>query len=241
MIDWLLRGGRADPQVEVAGRILPVVLRRTAQAKRMTMRLAPDGSEVRITLPTWGRTAEALDFAQRRAGWLAGQLAAVPERTVLGHGSALAYLGEARTVHHDPAAPRRVRVSEQHFHVGGPAESLAPRLTRWLQGEAKRLLAEDLAHYCAVAGQPVPRLMLSSARRRWGSCAHDGTIRINWRLIMAPPEVLDYVAAHEVAHLAQMNHSPAFWAEVARLFPGHLEARRWLKTHGATLHGYRFA
>lgn len=237
MIDWLLRTGRADPQVEVAGRVLPVVLRRTAQAKRMTMRLAPDGSEVRITLPTWGRTAEALDFAQRRAGWLAGQLAAVPEQTVLGHGSALAYLGEARTIHHDPAAPRRVRVSEDHFHVGGPVESLAPRLTRWLQGEAKRLLAEDLAHYCAVAAQPVPRLMLSSARRRWGSCAHDGTIRINWRLIMAPCFVRRSVVAHEVAHLVHFDHSPDFHAFLDEIFEGDIRAaNRWLKREGRQLH-----
>ncbi|MFN3517294.1 MAG: M48 family metallopeptidase [Novosphingobium sp.] len=237
MIDRLLRGGRADLQVEVAGRILPVVLRRTARAKQMTMRLAPDGSAVRITLPTWGRTAEALDFARRRAGWLAGQLAAVPERTVLGHGSALAYLGKVRTIHHDPAALRRVRLCEQHFHVGGPAESLGPRLTRWLQDEAKRLLAEDLAHYCAVAGQPVPRLMLSSARRRWGSCALDGTIRINWRLIMAPCFVRRSVVAHEVTHLVHFNHSPAFHALLDRIYEGDIRAAdRWLQREGRQLY-----
>lgn len=238
MIDWLRRGREADPQVEVAGRVLPVVLRRTAQAKRMTMRLAPDGSEVRITLPPWGRTAEALDFAQQRAGWLAGQLAAVPAAVALGHGSALPYLGIARIIHHDPAAPRRVRVDEDRLHVGGPGESLAPRLSRWLHGEARRLMAEDLVHYCAVADQPVRRLMLSSARRRWGSCAHDGTIRINWRLIMAPAFVRRSVVAHEVAHLVHFDHSPAFHAFLDAIYEDDIRAaNRWLKREGRQLHG----
>ncbi len=237
MIDWLLKGGRSDPQVEVAGRLIPVVLRRSAQAKRMTMRLAPDGSEVRITLPSWGRSAEALDFARLRAGWLAGQLAAVPERVELGHGSVLPYLGQHRSVVHDPAAPRRVRVEDDALHIGGPAESLSRRLSRWLEGEALRLLSDDLAHYCAVAEQPVPKLGLSRARRRWGSCAHDGTIRINWRLVMAPGFVRRSVVAHEVAHLVHFDHSPEFHAFLDRIFEHDIRAaNRWLKREGRQLY-----
>ncbi|MFM5923464.1 MAG: M48 family metallopeptidase [Novosphingobium sp.] len=237
MIDWLLGGSRNDPQVEVAGRLIPVVLRRTAQARRMTMRLAPDGSEVRITLPSWGRSAEALDFARKRSGWLAAQLAAVPEASVLGPGTVLSYRGFDLTLTHDPKAPRRVRIGESALHIGGPAESLAPRLRRWLQGEAKRLLEEDLAHYCLRAGKPVPRLMLSNARRRWGSCAHDGTIRINWRLIMAPDFVRRSVVAHEVAHLVHFDHSPEFHALLESLFgPEIRAANRWLKREGRQLH-----
>ncbi len=237
MIDWLLKKERGDPQVEVAGRLLPIVLRRTSQARRMTMRLAPDGSEVRITLPRWGRSAEALDFARKRAGWLAGQLAAVPERVEIGHGAALPYLGDPHVIAHDPAAPRRVRARDGMLYVGGPTESLTPRLSRWLEGEARRLLAEDLAHYCAVAGQAVPRLMLSRARRRWGSCAHDGTIRINWRLVMAPAHVRRSVVAHEVAHLVHFDHSPDFHALLARIYEGDIRAaNRWLKREGRQLY-----
>lgn len=237
MIEWLFKGKADDPQVEVAGRMLPVVLRRTAQAKRMTMRLSPDGSEVRITLPPWGRSAEALEFAQKRARWLAGQLAAVPEAAQLGHGSALPYLGQLHTITHDPLAPRRVRADEGTLHVGGPTESLTPRLSRWLQGEARRLLNEDLAHYCAVAERPAPRLMLSSARRRWGSCAHDGTIRINWRLVMAPSFVRRSVVAHEVAHLVHFDHSPAFHALLGEIYEHDIRAaNRWLKREGRQLY-----
>ncbi len=237
MIDWLLKSGRNDPQVEVAGRLIPVVLRRTAQAKRMTMRLSPDGSEVRITLPRWGRSAEALEFARLRSGWLAAQLAGVPEPVSMGDGSNLPYLGELCSVIHDPASSRRVRVEDGKLYVGGPTESLTPRLSRWLQGEARRLLSDDLAHYCEVAAQPSPRLMLSSARRRWGSCAHDGTIRINWRLVMAPNFVRRSVVAHEVAHLVHFDHSPAFHAMLGSIYEHDIRAaNRWLKREGRSLY-----
>lgn len=237
MIDWLRKGSREAPQVEVAGRLLPVVLRRTAQARRMTMRLAPDGSEVRITLPRWGHSTEALEFARKRSGWLAGQLAAVPQSLELSHGSPLSFLGEACTIQHDPAASRRVRLDGDCIHVGGPAESLTTRLVRWLEGEARTLMTDDLAHYCAIAGKPVPALSLSRARRRWGSCAHDGTIRINWRLVMAPEFVRRSVVAHEVAHLAHFDHSPAFHAFLEEIFEHDIRAaNRWLKREGRQLY-----
>ena len=238
MIDWLLQREPAQPQVEVAGRVLPVVLRRSAQARRMTMRLAPDGSAVRITLPQWGGTAEALEFARNRAGWIAGQLAAVPAAAAaLGDGAELAFCGEPLTIRHNPAAPRRVKLEPGELLVGGPAEALAARLKRWLEGEARRLLAADLAHYCAQAGQHAPRLMLSNAQRRWGSCAHGGTIRINWRLVMAPADVRRSVVAHEVAHLVHFDHSPAFHALLDGLFDADLRsANRWLKRSGRGLY-----
>jgi hypothetical protein len=108
----------------------------------------------------------------------------------------------------DSAYPRRPVVDDGQLLVGGPREQLVGRVQRWLAGEALRLCGEDLAHYCARAGVPVPALGLSSARRRWGSCAADGSIRINWRLIMAPDAVRRSVVAHEVAHLVHFDHSP---------------------------------
>jgi hypothetical protein len=237
MIDWLLGKDKAEPQVEVAGRVLPVVLRRNAQARRMTMRLAPDGSEVRITLPRWGRSAEALEFANKRKGWIAGQLAAVPEPVCFGATSTLPYRGDALPIRHDPAASRRVKLIEGEVHLGGPAESLAPRLRRWLEGEARVLLEQDLAFYCARADRPLQRLMLSNAQRRWGSCARDGTIRVNWRLVMAPDMVRRSVVAHEVAHLVHFDHSPQFHAMLDDLYEHDIRAaNRWLKRHGRQLY-----
>ena len=114
---------------------------------------------------------------------------------------------------------------------------MARRLQRWLEGEAKRLLAEDLAEYCTRAARAQPALALSRAQRRWGSCAHDGTIRINWRLVMAPDLVRRSVVAHEVAHLAHFDHSTAFHRELSRLFEGEVSAANsWLRRHGRGLY-----
>lgn len=237
MIDWLLRDKDQPLQLDLGGRLLPLALRRTPTARRMTMRLAPDGSEVRITLPRWGRSAEALQFARSKADWLIAQLDALSQTAALGHGASLAYLGEPLTLRHDPAAARRVTLGEGELRVGGPAESLTPRLTRWMQGEARRLLAQDLSCYCLRADVPVPRLMLSSAQRRWGSCARDGTIRLNWRLVMAPPPVRRSVVAHEVTHLVHFDHSPRFHALLERIYEGDIRAaNRWLKREGRGLY-----
>ncbi len=239
MIDWLLRAPDDLPKVEVAGRFLPVVLRRLPQARRMTMRLAPDGSEVRVSLPRWGRSAEALGFVRSRADWLEQQLATLRPVQTPQLGGTLPWCGAQLTIRHDPLAPRRPAIEGEALVVGGPAEGLQGRLSRWLEGEAKRLLADDLAHYCRMIDRVVPKLALSRAQRRWGSCARDGTIRINWRLIMAPPAVRRSVVAHEVAHLVHFDHSPAFHAQLAELFEGDLaEVNRWLKREGRGLYSW---
>ncbi len=237
MLDWLRRAPTDLPSVAVGERLLPLVIRRTASARRMTMRLAPDGSEVRVTLPRWGRSAEALAFAQAKADWLADQLARLAPPVRLGHGASLPYLGLPHVLDHDPARPRRVMLGEGTLRIGGPEAGLDARLRRWLEGEARRLLADDLADYCLRAAQPQQRLLLSRAQRRWGSCAHDGTIRINWRLVMAPPAVRRSVVAHEVAHLTHFDHSPRFHAHLDSLFEGDIQAaNRWLKREGRTLY-----
>jgi predicted metal-dependent hydrolase len=237
MIDWLLKDRDQPLQVEIGGRLVPLALRRTASARRMTMRLAPDGSEVRITLPRWGRSAEALQFARSKESWLAAQLDALPSDSMIGDGGSLPFLGEMLTLRHDPAQPRRVVLGEGEIRLGGPGESLVPRLSRWMQGEARRIMAEDLSYYCLRASLPVPRLMLSGAQRRWGSCARDGTIRLNWRLVMAPAHVRRSVVAHEVAHLVQFDHSPRFHAVLEQIYEGDIRAaNRWLKREGRGLY-----
>lgn len=237
MLDWLRRDPRATPVVEVDGRALPIVVRRLANARRMTMRLAPDGSEVRITIPTWGRTAEALAFAHARQPWLLRQIAALPAPVAVGAGATLRYRGETLVIRHDPAAKRRPMLQDGALLIGGQETSLPSRLRRWLESEARELFAKDLDHYCARVGREAPRLALSNARRRWGSCAADGAIRINWRLVMAPDFVRRSVVAHEVAHLIHFDHSPAFHACLADLFEQDVApANAWLKREGRGLY-----
>lgn len=237
MLDWLRRPARETPVLALGDRELPIVIRRLAQARRMTLRLAPDGSEVRISIPRWGRTAEALAFADARRDWLRGQLDRLPASTPPAPGGLLPYRGDALRVEHMPSAPRRPVVQDGAIRLGGPVAGLHRRLRRWLETEARALLEADLACFCARAERPLPALALSNARRRWGSCAGDGMIRINWRLIMAPDFVRRSVVAHEVAHLVHFDHSARFHAFLAEIYDGDIKAAdRWLKQQGRTLY-----
>ncbi len=237
MLDWLRRAPAEPHRIVVGERTLPVEIRRLAHARRLTLRLAPDGSAVRVTMPQWAPTREALVFARARAEWLERQLAALPARQPLAPGATLPFRGVPHTIAHDPAAPRRVRRDGAALRLGGPAEALEPRLRRWLEGEARALFTADLAEYAARAGVPVPPLALSNARRRWGSCSAKGMVRLNWRLAMAPDAVRRSVVAHEVAHLVHFDHSPRFHALLGDLFEGDLDAaNRWLRRNGRALY-----
>jgi predicted metal-dependent hydrolase len=241
MADWLdrLRGRRDDPPpvVSLGGREVPVVIRRLERARRMTLRLAPDGGEVRLSVPRWARSADAIAFVRGQQGWLEAQASALPARLAPGPGASLPFRGEPHAILHNAAGPRKVVIDGRTIRIGGPEISLAPRLRRWLEGQARETLRGDLAHYCALAGRAAPALALSNAQRRWGSCAASGAIRINWRLIMAPEAVRRSVVAHEVAHLVHFDHSPRFHALLAELFEGDIgAANRWLRAHGRSLY-----
>jgi predicted metal-dependent hydrolase len=236
MIDWLRREPD-NPVVEVEGRILPIELTRNNRARRLTLRLAPDGSAVRITLPHWCRSAEAIAFAQARRAWLGEQLAKVPPPRDPAQDGRLLYRGEDIAVDWNAGAPRRPRFNDGRLELGGPRDTLAKRLQRWLEGEALRLFAEDAAIYCERAGLEAAGVKLTRARRRWGSCSSEGVLRLNWRLVQAPDPVRRSVVAHEVAHLVHFDHSPAFHALLDRLFEDDVEdANRWLSKHGRTLY-----
>ena len=237
MIDWLRRTS-ADLAIRIGERELPLAIRRHARAKRLTMRLAPDGSEVRVTLPRWGRTEDALVFARARQDWLAQQLASVPQAQAPRPGGVVRYRGEELAIDWHPAHPRKPLLGKGAVRIGGPGETLAPRLQRWLEGEAQRLLEADLAFYSKRAGHIAPPLKLSRAQRRWGSCSDRRAIRINWRLVQAPDAVRRSVVAHEVAHLTHFDHSPAFHALLAAVFDGDVKhADAWLRAHGRSLYG----
>ncbi len=237
MIDWL-RQEREPPHVVLDGISVPIVLRRNARTRRMTLRLAPDGSEVRVTLPNWGRTADAVEFARSRREWLEAQLARIPEGAPPVAGGEILFRGQPLRIVWSPDLPRTPHITEdQTIEVGGTEASLAGRLHRWLEHQALHLMTDDLAFYCARADITPPVLRLSRAQRRWGSCAGDGTIRLNWRLIQAPDAVRRSVVAHEVAHLVHFDHSPAFHTLLERLFECNLDAANaWLKREGRGLY-----
>lgn len=236
MLDWLKRN-QDQPEIEVGGESLPIVLRRHPTAKRLTMRLSPDGREVRITLPRWGNADEAIAFARGRTKWLADQRAKVPHRAVITPDSMIAYRGTQKRLDWDTSAPRRPAIFGDAIRVGGPQNGIETRLRRWLESEALALFEFEAGYYCEKAKlEPVP-VGLSRAQRRWGSCSEKNRIRINWRLIQAPDFVRRSVIAHEVTHLVHFDHSPAFHALLNELYENDIgEADAWLKHNGRGLY-----
>jgi predicted metal-dependent hydrolase len=241
MIDWLKRAP-IDPEIELGGRLVPIVLRRHNTAKRLTLRLAPDGSEVRITLPSWARGAEAIAFAHARRDWLAEQHAKVPSREAPGPKASVSYRGRPLTIEWDETLSRRPAIQERRLRVGGPVEGLEGRLKRWFETEALDLFESDVADYTSAASLDIVPVAISRAQRRWGSCSDGGKsgrprIRINWRLIQAPDFVRRSVVAHEVAHLVHFDHSPAFHALLGEIYEGDIgRADLWLKVNGRSLY-----
>lgn len=236
----LFRSADPDPQgielPELPG--VGIVLRRSAQARRFSLRVSRLDGRVLLTLPARAPLAEALHFARAQSEWLARTLAAMPLPERPRFGGTLPVEGATLII--EAGAVRSPRVEGGRLIVPAGEERLGLRLETWLKHCARIRLQAASEHYAGALGRPFRRITLRDTRSRWGSCAADGSLSYNWRLIMAPPGVLDYVAAHEVAHLAEMNHSPAFWAVVERLRPEFTPERAWLKRQGGALHAIRF-
>lgn len=217
-----------------------VHLKRVARARRFSLRVSRLDGKVTLSVPLRAREGEALAFLRGQEGWLRDTLRAMPESTVQGVGIGSVVPVEGRDLLIAPGTGRGLRVEGDQLLVPGDPASAGARVAAWLKVLARDRLARASTHYAGLLGRPYSRLTLRDTRSRWGSCAPDGALMYSWRLIMAPPSVLDYVAAHEVAHLVELNHSPAFWAVVSRLYPGWKHERDWLHTHGQTLHRLRF-
>jgi len=236
MTGWLNRFDKV-PTIDVRGRTVPIAVKRHSRAKRLTMRVASDGSEIRVTMPRWGQSADAVDFARTRLSWIERQLDQAAPAAAPTAGHSITFRGSAVTIAWDKKLPRTPQLDNSALKIGGPEDSLAARIERWLRKEALATMTLDLTHYCAAAGVETPNLGLSRAQRRWGSCSTSGTVRMNWRLIMAPDDVRRSVVAHETAHLVHFDHSREFHALLDKLFEGDLPAaNQWLKDHGRSLY-----
>ncbi|HMO08058.1 MAG TPA: M48 family metallopeptidase [Paracoccaceae bacterium] len=231
---------RAGPALHLAG--LPgveVALRRSARARRMTLRVGRADGQVVLTLPRAVRAAEAEAFLAAQEGWLRRTLAGLPVRRLVGAGTLLPVEGR----HLELVAPGGrggVRVEGATLVVPGAPEASGARAAAFLRALARDRLALACDRHSGALGRPYTALALRDTRSRWGSCSAQGRLMFSWRLAMAPPAVLDYVAAHEVAHLDRMDHSPAFWRVVDRLCPGWQAQRAWLRSEGAALQALRF-
>lgn len=215
-----------------------VVMRRSARARRMTLRVPRDGGDAVLTLPGDVPDSAGRAFVDTRAEWLRQATARVPARRLVEAGAAVPV--EGRLAQLVPAAIRAPRLANGTLMVPR-SRAAGPAVAVFLKHLARDRLAVACDRHAASLGRGFSTIVLRDTRSRWGSCTADGRLMFSWRLAMAPPEVLDYVAAHEVAHLAHMDHSARFWAVVERLMPDYRMRRDWLRRHGADLMLWRFA
>lgn len=215
-----------------------VTIRHSANARRLTLRLNRFNSEATLTVPARTRQSLISEFLDRQEGWLRAQIEKTPQRVRPIFGDEIPVEGEMLTLIEGVRRPVRRRPGI--LVVPGNPDTVGPTLRAYLKNLARERLAEATGRHADVLGKLVCRLTLRDTRSRWGSCTEAGNLMFSWRLVMAPPEVLDYVAAHEVGHLVHMDHSPAFWSVVSDLFGDFTEPRRWLRREGADLHRFDF-
>ena len=225
---------RTPSPLLVDGRSIPVELRRSTRARRMTLRADAVHGCVRLTLPPRGSTREALAFLSAHENWLRVRIARWPAATPFTPGTQIPFDGGTLTI--EPGPGRGVTRDGDRLVVGGAADALPGRVGRWLKAAALADLTARTHALAAAHGLGVAAVSIRDPAARWGSCSSSGRIAYSWRLILAPPAVRASVVAHEVAHLVHHNHGTEFWA-CAKAFGGDpTPHRRWLASHGAALH-----
>ena len=223
--------------------VYPVRLRRHRQARRYTLRVQAASREVVLTMPPRGNLGDAKAFAQKNGAWIAARLRRLPQAAPFAPGATLPLRGEPHRIEHRPSARGTVwaEAGEDGAHmlcVAGDRAHLARRVGDYLKRAAKHDLQASCRRYAADLGVTVKRVSVRDQTSRWGSCSNTGALSFSWRLVLAPAFVLDYLAAHEVCHLVELNHSPRFWRLVERLYPELERAKVWLDVHGTDLHRY---
>jgi predicted metal-dependent hydrolase len=228
-------------EVHHLGQVYPIVIRRTPQARRYTLRVKAATREAVLTMPARGSMATAKDFAARHGGWLAARFQKLPEMIDFTVGAEVPLRGVLHRIEHRPGSRGGAWVDGAGdgaavIAVSGDPQFMARRVRDFLKREARKDIEEAARRHAIALGVTIRRISIKDTTSRWGSCASDGSLSFSWRMILAPPFVLDYLAAHEVAHRVEMNHSSRYWRTVASIYPGYEKAEVWLKRHGSDLH-----
>ena len=228
-----MRSGTSE-LVALPGGTARVEWRRSARARRVSLRIDPRGGAVVVTLPPRAARTAGVALLMNHADWVSARLAALPGPVPFADGAMVPLHGADHLIRHVPGL-RGVGIDAGEVRVGGEAEFLARRVADFFRAEARHRFGDLVRRKAAVAGVVPRRVAVKDTKSRWGSCAANRDLGFSWRLVMAPPHVQDYVAAHEVAHLRHMNHGPRFWALVAVLTPHSEPAMAWLRLHGPRL------
>jgi predicted metal-dependent hydrolase len=224
------------------GETYRVALKRLASSRRFTLRVRAASRDVLLTMPSRSTVKSAREFAERHAAWIGARLARLPIPVAFVPGAVTPLRGVDHTIAHRPNERGVVWIEKGALGpllcVAGEKPHIARRVGDFLKREARKDLEAAVARHAYRLGVAPRKIALRDTSSRWGSCSSTGGLNFSWRLILAPPFVLDYLAAHEVAHIVHMNHSPMFWKLTHRLFPETERAEAWLRAHGASLHRF---
>lgn len=219
---------------------VPARLSVNPRARRLSIRIDARAGEAVLVAPSERRLRDVVAFARTKAGWMQERLAARPQGTPLAPGAVVDLFGRpTRLVATGGAGAARLTEDQDGPVIlsGGEGEAFARRVENLFKRVARETLQTRTDHHLRTLGQRPVRMSIADPKSRWGSCSpHNRSIRYSWRVIMAPPAVIDYLAAHEVAHLVHADHSPAYWSVVERLVGDHRPYRKWLREHGPALH-----
>jgi hypothetical protein len=227
---------RARQVMTLKDRRVLVVYQSDRRARRIILRF--DHGRIVVVLPKRVSVAEGRRFALLNRGWIRDRLDLLPKPIPFRPGARIPYLGIMHRIRHRPGAEAGVWREGEEIIVTGPAEQLAWRLEDWLKREARREIERRAYAKAELLGKRINGITIRDGRSRWGSCSPKGRLSFSWRLIMAPRTVVDYVVAHEVAHLRELNHGPRFWRLTAELTRYVDSSRRWINDHGISLHRY---
>ena len=218
-----------------------VAVKRLASARRYTLRVRSAKRDVVLSMPARGSLATAKAFVLKHAGWIAARLERLEEDVSITDGAFIPFQDVPHRIEHRPGTRGTVKLEAGDppiLAVSGEAAHLPRRLVDWLKKQALKELQAAVTRHCATLGVKHGPVSIKDTTSRWGSCSSTGALAFSWRLVLAPPFILDYLAAHEVAHLKEMNHSLRFWRVCHQLCPRTVEAKAWLKANGAGLHRY---
>lgn len=220
------------------GSEVPLAVRRSKRARNILLHVGTLDGSVELVLPQRVPLAEGLSFARSKGKWVQRRLSEVLGPIPFADGQEVPFLGEPHVIRHLPSPRGTVRRCGTELIAEGYHEHVARRVRDWLCAEARREITRRAGTKARMLGRPHGRITIRDQRTRWGSCTHEGNLSFSWRLVMAPEPVLDYVVAHEVAHLQELNHGRGFWALVDRLCDHPDRSRRWLVENGVHLHRY---
>jgi predicted metal-dependent hydrolase len=220
----------------VAALPVPIEIRPMRRARRLRLRFDEASGTLKLTCPWRTSRRSALAWALDQRDWIDAQLASVEAPEPFVPGASIPVEGSDMRIAWSPSAPRAPVIADGELRCGGPEGGMPRRIESFLKRRARETMSSDVAEFAAAAGVTPRAVSVGDALTRWGSCSSQGRIRLNWRLILAPPEVRRYVAAHEVAHLVHLNHGADFKALEARLFgPGLAQAKAALRRLGPRL------